>query len=216
MVSDLWNVSPQLLLEKISKTIKKKLSIHNLWRILWTKLNLLVDFWGHISKQCSINNVFSSSSLISRMSRNMCILRHKVRNGQKISHESQNLSNFMDNLGNFSRNLRPHYQNSFFLLLFSTLHSRMPGNRRTSRLYDWIGPVRRFSKNAPYGTLNLLECANISPNIIFWREHPTREVMSFYLSFECYFWMSLLNITVGLNSKTKIVMKLNNSNCDKT
>ena len=50
----------------------------------------------------------------------MSIVRHKVRIGQKIPHESPNfknyffLSNFMDNLGHFSRNLRPHYQNIFF------------------------------------------------------------------------------------------------------
>ena len=48
-------------------------------------------------------------------------LRHKVRNGQNLPHESPNFtnhffqSNFKYNLSNFSTSLRPHYQNSFFL-----------------------------------------------------------------------------------------------------
>ena len=45
-------------------------------------------------------------------------LRHKVRNGQHLSHESPNFtnyffqSNFMYNLGHFSTSLIPYYQNS--------------------------------------------------------------------------------------------------------
>ena len=59
-------------------------------------------------------------------------MRHKVRNGQNLPHESPNftnyfLSNFTYNLSHFSTSLRPNYQNSFFLniVLFSILNSRM-------------------------------------------------------------------------------------------
>ena len=63
-------------------------------------------------------------TLNSRMSVNICILCHKVLNGQNIPLFSPSftnyifLSNFTDNLGNFSTNLRPHYQHSFFCKYF--------------------------------------------------------------------------------------------------
>ena len=55
------------------------------------------------------------------MSRNMRKLRHKVRNGQNLPHESQNftnyffLSSFTYNFGHFSTSLRPDYHNIFLL-----------------------------------------------------------------------------------------------------
>ena len=58
------------------------------------------------------------------MSRNMRKMRHKVRNGQNLPHESPNVtdyffqSNFMYNLSYSSTSLRPDYQNSFFFLIF--------------------------------------------------------------------------------------------------
>ena len=54
------------------------------------------------------------------MSKNMCNLRHKVRNGQNLPNENPNftsyffLSNFTYNFGHFSTNLRLYYQNIFF------------------------------------------------------------------------------------------------------
>ena len=107
----------------------------NLWRILGTKQVLLVDIWDRILKQFSLNNCFLFSTLNSKITRNMCKLRHKVRKGQNLPHKSLNfmnyffLSNFKHNLVHFSTNLRPHYQDSFFLnnflLLFYTLNCRM-------------------------------------------------------------------------------------------
>ena len=47
-------------------------------------------------------------------------MRHKVRNGQNLPHESPNFTNyffqsdFTYNLGHFLTSLRPYYQNSFF------------------------------------------------------------------------------------------------------
>ena len=71
------------------------------------------------------------------MSRNIHNMRHKVRNGQNLSHESPNFTNYFFqsdltyNLSHFSTSLRPHYQNSFFskyFFLFSILNSRMTKN----------------------------------------------------------------------------------------
>jgi hypothetical protein len=51
-------------------------------------------------------------------------MRHKVRNGQNLPHESPNFTNyyfqsdFTYNFSHFSTSLRPHYQNSFFLNIF--------------------------------------------------------------------------------------------------
>ena len=67
--------------------------------VLWTNRPLFYKSETIFSIQVSLN-IFSSSFSVSnsRMSRNMCELRHKVRNGQNLPHES----------------LRPHYQNSLF------------------------------------------------------------------------------------------------------
>ena len=119
------NVSTKLLLEKSAKT-KKNLNknherVHNLWRTLGTKLVLLIDFLDHIFKTVVPKQFLLFSILHFNMSRNMCKLRHKVRNGQTLPHASSNfrnkfvLSNFTDNLDHFSTCLRPHYQKSFFL-----------------------------------------------------------------------------------------------------
>ena len=69
------------------------------------------------------------------MSRNMCKLRHKVRNDQNLPNESPNfrnffcLDNFMDNLVHFFTSLRQHYHFFFiFFFCFSTLKSRMSRN----------------------------------------------------------------------------------------
>ena len=117
-------LSTKLLLEKSAKnkqTNKNNESVHNLWRILGTKLVLLVDFWDHIFKTVFPKHFFIVQS---KMSRNMCELRHRVRNGQNLLHESPNfrnyffLSNFTDNLVHFSTSLRPHYQYRFFPSIF--------------------------------------------------------------------------------------------------
>ena len=72
------------------------------------------------------------------MSGNMCKLRRKLRNGQNLPCGSPNfsynffVSYFTVNLGHFATNLRPYYQNSFFLnffCLFSTLSSSMSKNK---------------------------------------------------------------------------------------
>ena len=88
-------LSTKLLLEKSAKT-KKKLktknheNVYNLWRILGTKLVVLEDFWDHIFKTVFPKHFFLFSTLNSRMSRNTRKLRHKVRNGHNLPHESPN------------------------------------------------------------------------------------------------------------------------------
>ena len=73
----------------------------------------------------------------SKMSRNMCKWRHKVRNGTILPHWSthfQNnffLSNFTDNLSHFFTNLRPHNQNSFFLQISFCFLFQAPGYLET-------------------------------------------------------------------------------------
>ena len=107
------------ILEKMQKMKKVKTKNHenvlNLWRILGTKLVLLVNFWDHIFKTVfPKKNLFSTQN--SKMSWNMCKLRHKVRNCQNLPHKSLNFtnyffkSNFTYNLGHVSPNLRPNYQ----------------------------------------------------------------------------------------------------------
>ena len=66
-------------------------------------------------------------------------------------------SHFMYNLSHFSTNLRPHYQNSFFLntfLLFSTLNSRMSKNmciwrHKLCNAKTGVGPTFTWS-NEPW------------------------------------------------------------------
>ena len=58
-------------------------------------------------------------------------MRHEVRNGQNLPHESPNFTNFYfqsDFLCNFrhsSTSLRPHYQNSFFPNIFFVIYSKL-------------------------------------------------------------------------------------------
>ena len=100
-------------------------------------------FWGrnqfflYIYETTFSKQLVLFSILHSKMSRNVCQLRHKVRNGQHLPHESPNFRNYLfpsdftDNLVNLSTSLGPHQQNSFFLnffLLFSSLNSRMSRN----------------------------------------------------------------------------------------
>ena len=64
------------------------------------------------------------------MSRNMRKMRHKVRNGQNLPHESPNFtiffqSNFTYNLSHFSTSLRSHYQNSCFLINFFVFYPKL-------------------------------------------------------------------------------------------
>ena len=51
------------------------------------------------------------------MSRSICKLRRKVRNGLNLPHESANFTYYLL-LGHISTSLRPHYQNIFFLKYF--------------------------------------------------------------------------------------------------
>ena len=124
-------VSTKLLLEKSVKT-KKKIktknneNFYNLWRILGTKLVFLVDFGDHIFTTV-FPNFFLFSTLNSKLSRNMCKMRHKVPNGQNLPHESPYFtnhffqSNFTHDLSHFATSLRPHYHNSFFLNIFFSI-----------------------------------------------------------------------------------------------
>ena len=110
---------------KSSKTKKKQIikktdNVQKFWRIMGTKLVVLVNFWDHIIVTVFPKHFFLFSTLISKMSRNMCYLRHKVRNGHNLPHESPNftnyffLSKFTYNFVHFSTNLRPNYKNNFF------------------------------------------------------------------------------------------------------
>ena len=107
VVSDLTKkiayVSTKLVLEKSErKKYKKKKyiyiknyeNIYNLHWILGTKLVLLVDFWDHIFKTIFPKHFFLFSILDFRMSRNMCKLRRKVRNGQSLPHKCPNFTNY--------------------------------------------------------------------------------------------------------------------------
>ena len=87
--------------------------------VLWTHRLFFLKLWDQFSIQFSLNNFFLFSTLNSKMSKNWCKLRHKLRNGQNLPHESPNftnyffLCNFTHNFGHFSTSLRPHYINSF-------------------------------------------------------------------------------------------------------
>ena len=133
--------STKLFLEKVWKLKKLKTknyeNIYNLWRILGTKLLLLVDFWDQIFKTVFPKFFVWFSTLYSKMSRNMRKMRHKVRNGQNLPHESPNFTNYF-----FSKWLYVQFKPFFhksetrlpkqFLLnnffLFFTLNSRMSNN----------------------------------------------------------------------------------------
>ena len=99
---------------------KNNKNFYNLWRILGTKLLLLVDFWDQIFKTVFPKFFLLFSTLNSKMSRNMRKMRQKVRNGQNSPNESPNFSNYFFqssltyNLSHFSTSLRQDYQNSFF------------------------------------------------------------------------------------------------------
>ena len=116
-------MSTKLLFRKNLKTkikLKNNENVKNLWRILGTTLVLLVNFWYHIFKTVFLQQFFLFSTISLKMSRNMHKLRHKLRNGQNLPHESPNfpnyifLTNFTYHFGHFSRSLRPHYHNSLF------------------------------------------------------------------------------------------------------
>ena len=84
-------VSTKLILEKSVKTnklikTKNNENIYNIWRILGTKLVLLVDFCDHIFKTVFPKQFYLFSTLNSTMSQNMCKWCHKVRNGQNLPH----------------------------------------------------------------------------------------------------------------------------------
>ena len=48
----------------------------------------------HLKKQFFQKKILLFSFLTSRMSRKMCKLRHRVRNGKNLPHESPNFENF--------------------------------------------------------------------------------------------------------------------------
>ena len=107
----------------------------------------LADFWGQnwffwqisettFSNQFSLIFFCLFSILNSKISRNMCKLLHKVRNGQNLLHESPKFTNnflsshFTYNLSHFLTSLKPQYHYSIFLnfFLFSTLNSMISKN----------------------------------------------------------------------------------------
>ena len=112
--------------------------------------------------------LFLFSILHSKMSRNMCKLCHKVRNGQNLPHESPNfreekkfLSKGTDNLVHFSTSLRPHYQNSFSWIFFFglTLNPRMSMNMCIWRHNlcngkTGVGPTCTWSNEAQFFVVN--------------------------------------------------------------
>ena len=72
--------------KKNKKKFNKKINenIYNLWRILGTKLGLLVDFQDHNLKTVFPKQFVLFYTLNSKMSRNTRTMPHKVRNGQKF------------------------------------------------------------------------------------------------------------------------------------
>ena len=81
---------------------------------------LLVNFWDPIFKTLFPKQFFVFSTLDSKMSKNMCKLRRKVRNDQNLAYDSPDSTNYwfqsnvMYNFGHVFTSLRPHYQNIFF------------------------------------------------------------------------------------------------------
>ena len=126
-------VSTKLLLEKRAKTKKNKNNenINNLWRIMGTKLVLLVYFWDPIFKTVFPIFLLLFSTLNSKMSRNMCKLCHKVRKVQNLPHKSPHFTNysfcshFTYNFSHFSTSLRQHYHNSFSKYFFFVFYSKL-------------------------------------------------------------------------------------------
>ena len=113
------------------------------------------------SKQFHLNNFFSST-LNSKMSRQLCKLHHKVRDGQNLHHASPNITNFFFwsklkyNLSHFSTSLS-HITKTVFLhifFMFSTLNSRMSKNmciwrRKLCNSKMGVGPTFTWS-NEPW------------------------------------------------------------------
>ena len=97
----------------------------------WVKTSLSGRFLRpHFQNSFPLTFVCSTQN--SKMYRNMCNLRHKVRNGQNLPHyESSNFTNFFlksdftYNFSYFFASLKPHFKIFF---LFSTLNSRMSKN----------------------------------------------------------------------------------------
>ena len=150
-------------LEKV-KT-KNNENVYNLWRILGTKLLTLVDFWDPIFKTVFPKDFFLFSTLNSKTSRNMRKMRHKVRNGQNLPHESPNFtSNFFQS--DFTYNLS-HFPQvwdyitktifSKYFFLFSILNSRMSKNmciwrHKLCNSKTGVGPTFTWS-NEPWYSL---------------------------------------------------------------
>ena len=94
----MFYVSTKLLLEKSAKT-KKKYK-----KKTWKHLKSLADSWDKASASSKflrphyqtvfLKHFFLFSTPNSKMSRNMCNLRPKVRNGQNIPHESPNFTDY--------------------------------------------------------------------------------------------------------------------------
>ena len=130
-------------------------------------------FWGQnqlflqisetsFSKQFSIHNFFLFSILHCKMSRNMCKLRHKVRNRKNLPHEILNfrniffLSNFMDNLVLPSTSMMPYYQIVFFSKYFFGFLFLTQGCLRTCvfGVTNCVMP-KRVSVQLLHGQMNL-------------------------------------------------------------
>ena len=99
-------MSTKLLLEKSAKTKESKNKKTKKHLKSWTDFGDKTGCSGRFLRphfQNSFPQTFYISIVNSKMSRSMCNLRHKVRNGQNLPHESPNFTNYFF-ICNFSDN----------------------------------------------------------------------------------------------------------------
>ena len=161
ILKNISHMFTKLLFKKSAKTKKNSNSnhesVHNLWRILGTKLVPLVDLWNHIKKKI-LYKLFFCFLFHTQKCLKTCLNSVTKCVTAKLFFS---LNNFKDNLGNYSTSVRPHYPNSFFLktfFLFSTLKSRMSKNmcfwrHKLCNAKTGVGPNFTWSNEAWYRAL---------------------------------------------------------------
>ena len=141
---------------------KKHKTVNNLWRILGTKLVVLLVFWDHIFKTVVPKSFFWLFSTWNwRFSRNMCQLLHKLCSSQNISPWCSNFEIiFFKAIKQTILDIFPQIWDqitktvfSNFCLLISTLSSKMSRNMcilryKLCNVKNWVA-LRLTWKNEP-------------------------------------------------------------------
>ena len=94
--------------------------------VLWTHRPFFQKSWTTFSKKKFPIFFVLFSTLKSKMSQNMCKLRHKVCNGQNLPHGSPNFKHFQSEFSN---------KNLAFYLRLSKTYSLNPSMKNTLGLY---------------------------------------------------------------------------------